>query len=260
MAEGHAWVREADVGLLGGFLTDGDARKFGAGVSGEPRARGSRGHPAQKAFGGFHNLFVFDIASHNEHQVLGHVLRAEVTRYRLEGSGFDRLGRAADVATDGLTGPKRLVDQNGGKFCGAIFNAGQFLENDGAFLFELGRIHHRFADHIAEDIDGLGCRRVGDLRVVDRHLTIRGRIVHAADGFDGLRDVARRGAPGRPLEQHVFEKVRKTGFVVGLVAAAGTHVHAHGRRTRVGKFSGHNSEAVGKNCPFKHGVEARRSS
>ena len=245
---GEAAHPQADVGLLGLLVADG-AEGAVAVDGGEPGGRRARRPVAPVGGHQLLHLGGIDVAGDSYHQVVGHVLAAEVLEGHLAADGLHRLLAAGDVPAQGLVGPEGLVEEEVGHLAGVVGDHRQLFEDDLPLLLHLLGLEDGRAHHVGQHVQGEGEVGRRHLAVVDRELAVGAAVEEAAHAVDGLGDLAGGGPLGAALEAEVLDEVGEAGLLLALVAGARPHVDTDAHRVGVGHGGGEDAEAVGQ-CRF----------
>ena len=252
VVESEAGNGEGDVGLFRGLVFDGEASAVEAGRG---RVGGVFGGIPLAERGGelLDDLLVVDVAGSSEDDVVGDVLLFEVVDRVVAADGPDGLGRAGDVAAEGVVGPHDRIEEEVGHLGRGVGDHGQLLEDDRAFLLHLGAVHERAADELDKDVEGELHVQARDLGVVDGVLAVRTRVEDAADGVDGLGDLLRGRALLGALEEQVLDEVGDAGLSVAFVPGASADVEGERDGVGVGHRRREDTEAVGGNGALEKG-------
>ena len=169
----------------------------------------------------------------------------------LGGRRADRCHRPQDGAAERVVAEDVLGEDIEDEVVGRVVPESDLLEDDPALRGHVVGADGRLGDHVAEVV-----RRHLQVLVehpaVDAGVLLAGEGVGlAADGVEHLGDVEGRVAVG-PLEQQVFEKVRRAGKLRRLVTGPCPDPEPDGRRAHLGHGLGDNADAVGQNGTDDH--------
>ena len=181
------------------------------------------------------------IAQHQQHGVIGHVVRLEKCLHVSQVRGIEiskitvKIMRVRPIAKSDRrhVQPRetaiRLVHHVDANF---------FLHNV-ALVFQIFVIYFQRAHAVRFEPQHALQRIRRDCFVVVRHVVARRAIQHAATGIDQLDVLHLRRIRGT-LKHHVFEQVRKPAATLRLKTESNLVVHAHGDHRRRGIRRDHN--------------------
>ena len=170
-------------------------------------------------------------------------MRFEIVEQLVPGDGVNRVTGAADVAAEGMVGPDELVKEDFDPLVGSVLDHVELFEDDAALFFDVLGVEAGVAEHVDEEVEGLGEVGKGDLGPVDSDLLVGGAVEHAAYSLHGLGDLLGEGPFLGALETDMLDEVGDAGLGVGLIPRAGPDKDGHGRGAGVGHIAGDDPQA-----------------
>ena len=162
---------------------------------------------------------MLDVADRRDDQVRRAVDAREIAAEPILRQRFDRFLRAENRPAERMTLPEALGEQLVDQVVRRVLDHLDLFEDDLLLALDVVRAERRVHDDVGEDVDGERQMLVEHLDVVARVLLRRERVHLTADRVDRLRDVL-GAAGGRPLEEHVLDKVGDAALLLRLVARA----------------------------------------
>ena len=190
----------------------------------------------------------------------------EVREERLARRALDRLLAAEDVPAERVVAVHEVVEHAGDVVARRVEVHVHLLDDHALLAVDLLGVEARVAQHVDEHVERDVAALARAAHVVARDLLAGERVELAADRVDLRRDVARRRAPLRPLEEHVLGEVRDAVRLARLVArAGGEHDEARDRLSLLHR-RGQDAQAVGQDVSFEgahgaaDGIESRMAN
>ena len=184
------------------------------------RLRRGRGVEAGKSLRHFlDHALVVDRAGGGHHHVGAAVMRREIAAQHVAIEILQRLRGAQQRTAHRLVRKAEFVEVLEHDVIGRILRRADFLHDDALLALEFVRHEGRIGQDVGEHVERE--RHVGlhHPRIIGGGFGRGAGVEIAADRLDFLDDLA-RGAPGRALEGHVFQKMRDAVLVRLLVTAA----------------------------------------
>ena len=223
MVYGQASDSEAQVDLLDLPILDMHPRGVLIVGGGGEGARLGGLPTVQSGCKGLDNLVMVDGPCDGDHRVVRRVVGVEIVQELVPGDGVYRISGAADVPSQGVIGPDDLVEQDFSPLVGGVLDHVQFFENDASFFFDVLGVEAGVAEHVDEEVKGLGEVGEGNLGPVGGYLLVGAAVERATYTFDGLGYLLRQAPLLGPLKAKVLDEVGDARFVVGFVSGPGTH-------------------------------------
>ena len=126
--------------------------------------------------------------------VAGGVVGVEIVEELVAGDGVYGVPGAADVAAEGVVGPDELVKEDFNPLVGGVLDHVELFEDDAALFFDVLGVEAGVAEHVDEEVEGLGEVGEGDPGPVGRDLLVGGAVECASDALDGLGDLLGEGS------------------------------------------------------------------
>ena len=218
-----------------------------------------RPHPSERLSEHSGKLGVPDVSRRDDQDVPRDVVLAKVGEEALPAQSADGflgpLDRPSERVRRVEVGREHVVDQ----LFRRVFDHADLFDDHLALAFELGLVEQRVQDDVRQQVDHLFHVFVQNLGV-EAGVFLRREGVHLpADRVDRQGDLARGPVLG-PLEDEMFDEMRRPVQRRRFVAAAAAEPHPQGHRADVRYALGEQGDSVGEGFLARGGVAQEAGS